>query len=291
MKKFFEGANEIVCERVSQINGGQDGAIFDDKIFHFNHKGNCVVSELHSYQVIDEFQLDKIEYITPHSNSVCFSNVKFDEDDKFPLLYVNVYNNYANSENDHKGECCVYRIFEYEGKFSSKLVQIIKIGFCESDLWLSKNVKDIRPYGNFVVDNARNRLIAFTMRDEEKKTRFFEFEMPKATDGAYNEEFDGYYLTLSDGQILTRYDIEYTRFMQGAVCHESFVYISEGFRNDSVNIPAIRIVDTNSKKMVAYFDLTKLGLHEEPEFLEVYNDRFFYADYQGQFYSVTFKRG
>ncbi len=292
MKKYFNGANSIECEKLSEIGGGQDGAIYDNTIFHFNHKGECVVKDFSTYEDICKFNLDKLECIIPHSNSVCFSKEKFEINDRFPLLYANVYNNYSGDgyENHREGECCVYRIMENQGKFSSKLLQVIKIGFVESELWKSKNGKDVRPYGNFVVDTARNRLIAFTMRDEDKRTRFFEFNLPKITSGKYDKDLGVNLVTLSEADILARYDVEYTRYMQGAICYDGYIYVAEGFLNDKVNIPAIRIINVAKQKMVAYYDLTKMGLHAEPEFVEIYNDKLFYADFDGRFYSVTFKK-
>ena len=99
MKKYFDGAKSIKCEKISDIGGGQDGAIYDNKIFHFNHKGECVVKDFNTYELIDQFKLDNLDYIIPHSNSVCFGNARFDADDKFPLLYTNIYNNYSGKRN------------------------------------------------------------------------------------------------------------------------------------------------------------------------------------------------
>lgn len=129
--------------KLAVIEGGQDGAIFNDYLFRFDHKGVC-----HVYSMADigascgkkcnptyTFELDKSEIIAPHSNCVMFGNEYFSPDDKYPLLYANVYNNYAQSENKHPGMTMVYRIGENDNGFSSVLVQIIEIGFTGSSLW------------------------------------------------------------------------------------------------------------------------------------------------------------
>ena len=90
--------------------------------------------------------------LVPHSNSVVFGNEYYDEQDEFPLLYTNIYNNYAKNDDKLEGVCLVYRIERNEREFTSTLVQIIQIGFVDDEnLWTSAGEKeDVRPYGNFV---------------------------------------------------------------------------------------------------------------------------------------------
>ena len=81
----------------------QDGAVFNGFLFSFNHKGDCSVYETNSLknlkngeaEVFGEFTLDKTDILLPHSNSVMFGNEYYHNDDEFPLLYTNVYNNYG----------------------------------------------------------------------------------------------------------------------------------------------------------------------------------------------------
>lgn len=58
-----------------KIQGGQDGAIWNDFLFRFDHKGLCFVYEIKQDSApkeISSFTLDRAEEITPHSNSVMF---------------------------------------------------------------------------------------------------------------------------------------------------------------------------------------------------------------------------
>ena len=48
-----------------------------------------------------------------------FGNEYYDEKDEFPLLYTNIYNNYAKTDDKRKGITCVYRIHK-EDKTSYK---------------------------------------------------------------------------------------------------------------------------------------------------------------------------
>jgi hypothetical protein len=99
---------DFVYKELGRIPAGQDGAIYGNYIFRFESDGTCKVVTLDKLEVIASFTLDRIDQIKPHSNAVCFSNVKYDEADEFPLLYSNVYNNYASDKTDRReGMCCV----------------------------------------------------------------------------------------------------------------------------------------------------------------------------------------
>jgi len=138
-------------ENISKIKGGrQDGAISNGYLFSFNGKGECSVYETKALgclkdgeaEIFSEFVLDKTDILVPHSNSVMFGNEYYDEEDEFPLLYTNIYNNYAKTDDKLKGVCLVYRIQRNEKTFKSTLVQIIEIGIVEDDtLWKSAGKK------------------------------------------------------------------------------------------------------------------------------------------------------
>lgn len=64
--------------QIAKMLSGQDGAIWKDELFRFNHKGECRVYNLQDIQqgAITQLQqktifvLDRAEEIVPHSNSV-----------------------------------------------------------------------------------------------------------------------------------------------------------------------------------------------------------------------------
>ena len=169
-------------------------------------------------------------------------------------------------------------------------MQVIRVGFAETPLWRSENSEDIRPYGNFVMDGATDSLWAYVMRDESRSTRFFRFRMPKITDGKLDSRFGVPVVTLTEQDIAEQFDSFYVNFMQGAVCHGGLIYSTEGFTipNQRNANPAIQIFDTKTRQQVLYLDLVALGLTVEPEFAEIYDGQFYYADHDGNFYSVTF---
>ncbi len=284
---YFPGATGIECKHISAIHYGQDGAIFGGLLFRMETNGMCYVHDFRTKKAITEFPLDKKELICPHSNAVCFGPDYYEEGDEFPLLYTNIYNNYQNEQARLEATVCVYRIQRDGEGFISQLIQVIEVGFAKTDLWCSANRSDIRPYGNFVVDKGSRELIAFTMRDEERKTRFFRFALPDFKAGSFDEALGVNKLTLTEEDILAQFDTEYMQFMQGAICHEGYIYSSEGF-DQEINPARIRIIDIRGGKEVLNVNLREMGFPIEAELVEVYEGKTYYSDNHGAFYEVIF---
>ncbi len=278
---YFPHAKTAAFRRIGSIGSGQDGAIHNGTVFHFDADGICRVYALESMRFISSFILGSIDLVVPHSNAVSFGPASYAEGDEFPLLYTNVYNNYSMSENRREGTLCVYRLARHGAAFSGELMQQITVGFVNDDLlWKSKHIKDARPYGNFVVDRENSALYAFVMRDEAHRTRFFKFRLPRLDEGSE--------VRLAQEDILDQFDSEYVNFMQGAVCHSGYLYSLEGFDAASGIPPLVRVFDLNKKSMVFQADLASLGLTLEPEFIDVYENKLYYGDSDGNLYEVLF---
>ena len=286
------------AEKIANIEGFQDGAIFGGFLFHFTTKGICKIYKLdellnteNEVRPFFEFALDKYDLICPHSNAVSFSDAYYEEGDEFPLLYSTVYNTYKNEEDRREGACCVYRIWREGDTFASRLVQIIKMGFVENiELWKSlPGREDVRPYGNFIVDRESEKLYAFVMRDKPGKTRFFSFNLPKVSEGALDSVYGVPVLTLSENDIIDFFDIDYMRYMQGACFHDGKIYSLEGFfASDEENPPALRIISLQNKEQIFYKRFSEIGLDVEPEFIEFYNGVCYYIDGHGNTFNLFF---
>ena len=278
-----------------KIHTGQDGAIYDDLLFRFNSRGDCKVYSLTEQTYVSAFTLDQVETIRPHSNAVCFGKAFFQEGDRFPLLYTNIYNNYSGQEARMEGVCCVYRITQEGDQFSSRLVQIIRIGFVENlDLWKSlENNGDVRPYGNFVVDADHDRLLAFTMRDKDLTTRYFSFDLPAVSEGVFDETYHANVVTLETEDIKEMFDCGYSHFLQGACYHDNKIFSVEGFNvADPANIknpPRLQIIDLGTRTVCADIDLYGHGLAYEPEFIEIYQGCVYYGDSTDTLYRLSFE--
>ena len=282
-------------KKITKICGDQDGAIFAHELFRFNTKGDCTVFDLRdiargeeALSAVASFRLDRARELAPHSNAVFFGKDRYEEGDEFPLLYSNVYNNYKNAEDPMLGVCLAYRLTRTDGGFSTELVQMIRIGFVEDvQLWrASEEAHGERPYGNFVMDTDGGALWVFVMRNEEKGTRFFRFDAPSPRDGEMGA--DGIRrVVLSADDIKEYFDMPYYRFVQGAIYHDGKIYSTEGFENDMVNRPAIRVVDVE-KRVEEYYDLTAHGMFNEAEMIDFYRDQCVYSDANGSVYLVEF---
>lgn len=278
---------------VSKIGDGQDGAFWGDYLFRFHADGRGQVWDAkgldtgaQTLDLIAEFSVDPADPLVPHFNAVSFGNEYFAPGDEFPLLYANLYNNYAKAPDRQEGTCCVYRIQRQGREFSMTLVQIIRVGFARTPLWLSSE-SDIRPYGNFVIDTEKSLLHAFTMRDADRCTRYFSFRLPKLSEGIMSEEFGVRLVTLTENDILDQFDTEYHLFLQGACCHEGLIYSSEGFNVDTP--PSLRVIDPAGKKQLHHTNLLDLGVTTEAEWIDFRSGQCYYCDAHGTIYKVDFE--
>ena len=285
-------------KQIAKIQNGQDGAIFGNQLFRFNTRGDSVVYDLSEMdhdnvkelQPIGRFVLDKSELIVPHSNAVSFGAEYFDPSDEYPLLYTNIYNNYANAKDKLIGVCCVYRLERIGKEFKTTLVQLIEIGFTDDpSLWRMAPERDgVRPYGNFVIDRDGGYYYAFVMRNEELGTRYFKFKMPSVCEGKVDETYGVNRVVLTPEDICDSFDCPYHRFIQGATLHGERIYSTEGFENSEINRPAIRVIDLAKKTEELYVDLLEMGYKLEPEMIDFYGDTCLYSDVKGNLYSVEF---
>ena len=277
--------------QIGKINEGQDGAIWGNELFRFDHQGNCIVYDLQDdFREVSRFVLDKNERISPHSNAVVFGCEYYEAGDEFPLLYSNIYNNYAKAENPLRGVCCVYRLRRTAEGFATTLVQLIEIGFVEdSRYWRSSDeVEDIRPYGNFVIDRDAGLYYGFTMRDACRTTRYFSFKMPRMADGVMDETYGVKKVTLQVSDILDYFDCDYHQFIQGACTHGGKIYSVEGFNDQPGTLAGIRVIDPAEKKQLLYVPFTDFGMGIEPECIDFRGETCYYSDAYGNVYVIDF---
>ena len=285
-------------KQIAKISGGQDGAIINDQLFRFDTRGNCSVYDLSDIEAntvkelepIGSFVLDKAELIVPHSNSVCWGTEFYSPNDEYPLLYSNIYNNYAKADDKLIGVCCVYRVERTENDFKTTLVQLIEIAFTDDpSLWKAYPDRDgVRPYGNFVIDRKSACYYAFVMRNEALGTRYFKFKIPTLSEGELDKAYGVKRVVLTPDDICDSFDCPYHRYVQGAIAHGNRIYSTEGFHNDKINRPAIRIIDLDKRKEDRYIDLLEIGYLCEPEMIDFHNGTCYYSDAGGNLYSIEF---
>ena len=273
----------------ARIAPGQDGAIHDHLLFRFDNDAMASVYDLTKaapdtpLDPLCVFPLDNRAFVCPHSNASVFGPQRFEPEDPLPLLYTNVYNTYAREADRREGQLCVYRIFRDDAQFSSKLVQLIQIGFTADPLWCADG-KLLRPYGNFAIDAEHGLLYAFVMQEANQCTRYFVFNLPAPHAGIEEDGLRRVVLTPAD--ILATFDCPYQHFIQGACVHAGLLYSLEGFTNDPNNPPAIRIIDLAARQEIRHIHLQELGLTHEPELIDFCGDACLYGDRPGNVFRV-----
>ena len=93
-------------------------------------------------------------------------------------------------------------------------------------------------------------------------------------------------VVLKEADVREYFDGAYCRYMQGATLNRGKIYSTEGFDNDPVNVPAIRVIDLAAKKQVEHLDLMSVGYFEEPELIDFYNGACLYSDAHGTLYKL-----
>lgn len=241
-------------ESIGNFIGQQGGCVYGDYLFRFNTDDTFRVYDIPTKSYIGAFTLDG--GLKPHCNSAVFGNEKYNSSDEFPLLYVNAY----NTQGLPKGTCYVHRIARSGNNFSTTLVQTIRIGFTDDPIWTSGSI-DTRPYGNFAVDCDNSFLYVYTLRNEDNKTRFFKFALPKLSDGST--------VTISKDAILEYWDCDFFPYIQDNHYYKGKLYLCTGYGNEYNGY--IRVVDVIRKQEVSTINLNEIGLAIEPECIDIYD--------------------
>lgn len=284
-------------KQVARIRYGQDGAIWGKELFRFDHKGRGSVYDLSEAEegtldVIEpkaEFLLDRSNEIAPHSNAVFFGREFYEDGDEYPLLYSNIYNNFAKKEDKLIGVCLVYRLLRERDFYRTELLQMIEVGFTEdAELWkASPEEHGVRPYGNFLIDRETGDYYAFVMRNETLGTRYFRFKAPAVRDGVSDGWLGVKKVILTKDDIIDYFDCPHHNYIQGAAAHGGKIYSAEGFSNGTAR-PAIRIIDLKKRAQEALADLFGMGYKKEPEMIDFCDDVCYYSDVDGNLYIAEF---
>lgn len=195
-------------------------------------------------------------------------------------IYSNIYNNYSSAEDKHIGECCVYNVGGDGKIWSNTLVQLLKIGFInDTNLWPAAT--EVRPYGNFVVDNDNQFLYAFVMYSSKSLTYWYKFALPEVSEGKWNETYGCKVKTLTENEILDSWTTPLQNYVQGACVYDGLIWSTEGFTGTSgANLARMRVIDPSKKSEIAVFNFFSDGDPVEPEFIEFYNGSCYYGSLQ-----------
>lgn len=248
---------------MSKENASTQGmCIHDGKAIQFYNDGTYRIVDIASKTRTSSYDYDKQR--TPHANCAFFGNAT-PQGATFPYVYVNAYNNISLP----KGTLYCY-LLSIENK--SELVQTISVGFTDDPIWAVEG--DEKPYGNFAFNSITNELIVYTIKETEKCTRFFIFDMPLPTNGD---------ITLTKDNIKRHFDLPYFSTIQDCCCYFGKLYLLQGSINET---RTMQVIDLNGEITVTSVELSQID-NSEPEGIYVYNDKIYYSDL-GKFFELTF---
>jgi len=252
--KVIEKSNITQIKLSKFVTSPQGCEIYNNRLFMFSAGGKCSVYNLQTNKLVDTFTLPNGKNKFPHCNAVSFSKKFYNKTDKYPLLYINAYNDAGIQD----GVCYVYRIIVGNGeKYKCELIQTIKVGFVNTSIW--KNAKDTkRTYGNFVIDTDNNYMYIYNLRLSENKTRFFKCKIPNIS----NKN-----VIINRKDIIEIFDFKLIDFVQDSCYYNGYIYILSGI-NDShlfkMNIKTKVMTEITLPKKpsnVKYFEPEAIAIH------------------------------
>ena len=220
----------------------QSMSVYGDTAFVFYTNGYCRIFDLKNRKLLKETVLAS-QSTNNHVNSSMFSNVFYDEEDKFPLLYVSPYGYQT---------CYVERYHKDENTF--ELIQTIKVN-------TSKYNKE---YGEFVVDEDKGLLYCITFPSTKADNSHIKiFNLP---------DINNKQVTLTDNDLLTIkvVKLDFANILQGAYYHNGYIYMIFGWPETRQQFYR---VDTDSFNYCGY-DFSGLFNGIEPEGISLYKDSF-----------------
>lgn len=228
----------------------QDMAIYYDRAYLMSDGGHCRVFNLITGKVERELDLACSGKKT-HINSVSFG-VKSKTKNSIPLLYV--------SETIKPHRCFVEDINGDE----PRLLQTIE----------AKENGQIYRNHNWVVDSENGFLYGlrsywhkYVDTKGNIRTVVTKYKMPSPAEKN---------ITLTEKDIIERYDVLFTSSMQGVTIHNGRLYIAAGMcekeKNDSETNRMVVVVDLKKKKVVNTIDINLLTTNE-PEGIDFYRNK------------------
>ena len=229
----------------------QDMAIDRDKAYLMSDCGHCRVLNLKTGEIEREFDLASSGKNT-HINCVCFGK-EVPDNAGTPYLYI--------SETINPERCFV------ENVNGDKPLLVQTIGAMENGKKYSNHdwvvdrengfLYGLRSFWHKLVDEAGNI-----------KTVVTKYRLPQISEGEN--------VTLSEKDIIDRFDVLFTSSMQGAAIYKGKLYMATGLwesdKNTSETHRYVVVVDLKKKKVVKKIDINLLTTNE-PEGIDFYRNK------------------
>ena len=220
-----------------------------------------------------------------HCNQCNFGSEKYDEQDMFPLLYINQ----RNPADSIGALITAYRIVPKLDEndsivsFSMDLIQSIYLPLMTDENCLGNP--------NMVIDTKKNVFYTYSRNNNRKASNYgkgmiSKFKMPSLyKDGSIQEV-----VRLTDDDILDSFKCDFNMFYaQGGFFRKGKLYFVQGMpsKTPSNNYIYFREINLKKKKQTRVVDMLALGFDKEPEGCWFYNGKVMISVVGKEFYELT----
>lgn len=227
-------------------------AIWEDCAYIFNDGGHCRVVDLKSGEITKEFSLAS-SGMKPHINAACFGAEKPSHID-IPVIYI--------SETNTSPQRCF--VEDISGDVSV-LLQTIE----------AKENGKVYSNHNWVVDRENKFLYGINRRwheylDDEGNVKniITKYRLPLLREGKH--------VTLTEKDILDRFEVVFANVMQDAVIFDDKLYIATGLHEMAQSRKGAKrgvvVVDLERKKIIKYINLSFITTNE-PEGIDFWGKK------------------
>lgn len=230
-----------------------------DYLFQFVHSNSKVyIYNLEEKTLIDVAALSS--NTNNHCNNVSFSNVYYNENDTFPLLYV------SGSPSETYNHVQVYRIIRNEDKITLQKVQEIILPPSSS--------KNQFYWTGAVMDNKNNYMYIYA---NGQKAQITKFSIP---------DINQTEVQLTDNDILEQFPVHGFTHQQGACIKDNLLYVLDGVPQWG-DTNYLRVIDLKTKKDIKKINISDYGYSSiEFESISRYKDFFILGTYNRGLYSL-----
>lgn len=223
----------------------QGASCHGDYLFQFqDYNANVYVYNLKDKYFIDVFPLKPIA--SNHCNNVSFSNIYFQEDDEFPLLYV------SGSRSGEYNHAQVYRIQKNDISFSFTKIQEIILPEC--------NESNKLYWTGVIMDNENGFMYVYA--NHLTSAQIAKFNIP---------DISKHEIELSEDDILEIFSLDKFTHQQGAVINNGLLYVMDGVPGYG-DTNYLRIIDLEKHGDYKIYNISAMGFNQEFEGLTIYKD-------------------
>lgn len=224
----------------------QGASSYGDYLFQFqDHNANVYIYNLKDKTFIGEVAMEPVP--SNHCNNVSFSNIFYEKEDEFPLLYV------SGSSSGSYNQVQVYRIIHNDTFLLEKVQNII---------FPKGNDTNNMFWTQVMIDNEEGYMYVISKTISDGGTFISKFNIPSIDDSE---------VQLVDDDIIEQFEVSDSIHKQGAVVYKGFLYIMYGVpRLGDTNY--FRIIDLVNKEDYMTVNISEMGFNLEFEGLTMYKD-------------------